>query len=62
MSNSIMLGYDCLYWQNQGLTIPVYAPLNGHYIVLLSAVAVAERVRQCFIGCTRHVILKPNFT
>ena len=34
MSNSIMLGYDCLYWQNQGLTIPVYAPLNGHYIVV----------------------------
>ena len=34
MSNSIMLGYDCLYWQNQGLVIPVYAPLNGHYIVV----------------------------
>lgn len=34
MSNSIMLGFDYLYWQQQGLKIPVYAPLNGHYIIV----------------------------
>lgn len=34
MSNSIMLGFDYLYWQNQGLKIPVYASLYGHYIVV----------------------------
>lgn len=34
MSNSIMLGFDYLYWQKQGVKIPVHAPLNGHYIVV----------------------------
>ncbi|WP_407384682.1 FtsK/SpoIIIE domain-containing protein [Ruminococcus sp.] len=34
MSNSIMLGFDYLYWQKQGVKIPVQAPLNAHYIVV----------------------------
>ena len=37
MSNSIMLGFDYLYWYKQGLKIPIYAPLYAHYIVVGSS-------------------------
>lgn len=33
MSNNIMLGFDYLYWQKQGVKIPVQAPL-GHYLII----------------------------
>lgn len=33
MSNNIMLGFDYLYWQKQGVKIPVQAPF-GHYIII----------------------------
>ena len=37
MSNSIMLGFDFLYWQKQGIKIPVHTSLYFHYIVVGSS-------------------------
>lgn len=32
--NDIMIGYDLQLYDTQGLKIPLYAPLEGHYIVV----------------------------
>ncbi len=62
MSNSIMLGYDCLYWQNQGLMIPVYAPLNGHFIVVGGSGSGKSTAVLYWLYKARHFkTITPNF-
>ena len=34
MKDEVMLGYDLQLYSTQGLKMPLYAPLNGHYIVV----------------------------
>lgn len=34
MSNSIMLGYDYSFLRKHGLKVPLYAPLNSHFIIV----------------------------
>lgn len=34
MHEKIMLSYDLRFCSMQGLKVPLYAPLDGHYIVV----------------------------